>query len=263
MTRDGKLNQDARRKLKQIYHFLRLLLPVLKGISGTTEAELAQRNPLIVDVGAGKGYLGFLIYDLWLKPIGVGNLSNIEIRPELIASARELARSVDFSRMDFIQSTIDEAETKLKSSPALVTALHACDTATDEAITLGIRSGAHAIAVVPCCQAEVARLLSKVKLEDPGLWQLWRHPMHAREFGSHLTNVIRGLVLESHGYQVTVTELAGWEHSLKNELILAQKPSRETPETKAAVTVAKDRLAALLNDFPIVPALVRANLNPG
>ncbi len=251
MTRDGKLNQDARRKLKQIYHFLRLLLPVLKEISADGS------SPQIVDVGAGKGYLGFLIYDLWIKPTGLGSLLNIEIRPELVTSARELARSMEFTQMEFFQSSIGEAKGNLKTPPALVTALHACDTATDEAIALGIQSGSHAIAVVPCCQAEVARLLTKVKLEDPGLWQLWRHPMHAREFGSHLTNVIRGLVMEASGYQVTVTELSGWEHSLKNELILGVKPSRETPETKKAVENARTRLSALLKDFPIQQALIR------
>lgn len=250
LTRDGKLNQDARRKLKQIYHFLRLLLPVLKAHT--------QEDSLIVDVGAGKGYLGFLIYDLWLKPTGLGSLTNIEIRGDLVETTNTLARQMGFTRLETIQSAIRDADSKLSGKvPSLVTALHACDTATDDAILMGLRSQSSAIAVVPCCQAEVARLLTKTKLDDPGLWQLWRHPHHAREFGSHLTNVIRALVLETHGYEVTVTELAGWEHSLKNELILALKPTRETVETKKATENAKTRLKSILKNFPIEPTLVR------
>ena len=78
--------------------------------------------------------------------------------------------------------------------------------------------------LVPCCQAEVASILKKNKgrqLAKNVLVELWRHPIHTREFGSHVTNVLRCLQLEAHGYQVTVTELVGWEHSMKNELIVA------------------------------------------
>jgi hypothetical protein len=78
--------------------------------------------------------------------------------------------------------------------------------------------------LVPCCQAEVAAVLKKNKgrqLAKNVLVELWRHPIHTREFGSHVTNVLRCLQLEAHGYQVTVTELVGWEHSMKNELIVA------------------------------------------
>jgi hypothetical protein len=78
--------------------------------------------------------------------------------------------------------------------------------------------------LVPCCQAEVATVLRKNKGKDLGksaLTEIWRHPIHTREFGSQVTNVLRCLQLEAHGYQVTVTELVGWEHSMKNELIVA------------------------------------------
>ncbi|MFH2091972.1 MAG: SAM-dependent methyltransferase, partial [Pseudomonadota bacterium] len=81
------------------------------------------------------------------------------------------------------------------------------------------------IVVVPCCQAEVATLLRKNKqktLAGNSLTEIWRHSLHTREFGSLVTNVLRCLQLEAHGYQVTVTELVGWEHSMKNELIIAQ-----------------------------------------
>ncbi len=90
------------------------------------------------------------------------------------------------------------------------------------------------MALVPCCQAEVAAHLRKNKASQLGktsLVEMWRHPLHTREFGSQLTNVLRCLQLEAHGYQVTVTELVGWEHSMKNELIIAKKHQRSNPKS--------------------------------
>jgi hypothetical protein len=128
----------------------------------------------------------------------------------------------------------------------MVTALHACDTATDDAIRFALRHEAKTIALVPCCQAEVARLLEG---RTGPLRQLWRHPIQRREFGAHVTNVIRGLVLEAHGYKVRVTELTGLEHSLKNELILAERHQRSNLQ-------AKGELKRLIDQLGVQPALL-------
>jgi hypothetical protein len=127
----------------------------------------------------------------------------------------------------------------------VVTALHACNTATDDAIDFALKKKAKHIVLVPCCQAEIAAVLRKNKGKDLGrsaLTEIWRHPIHTREFGSQITNVLRCLQLESHGYQVTVTELVGWEHSMKNELIIAtyknlprRRPSERLREVLAEV----------------------------
>jgi hypothetical protein len=106
------------------------------------------------------------------------------------------------------------------------------------------------VAVVPCCQAEVARQLGEARAPAPLLAPLFEHPWHRREFGSHLTNVIRALVLEAHGYRVTVTELAGWEHSLKNELIMGRR-------LRSRDDAARQRLDALLAATGVRPKLVR------
>ena len=127
----------------------------------------------------------------------------------------------------------------------VVTALHACDTATDDAIAFGLRKQARFMVLVPCCQAEVAACLREHKalaLSRTPLAELWRHPLHTREMGSQVTNVLRCLYLEAMGYQVTVTELVGWEHSMKNELILA----RCTGQRKRS---AAERLRAILAEF--------------
>jgi hypothetical protein len=88
-----------------------------------------------------------------------------------------------------------------------------------------LTKNAQHIVLVPCCQAEVASVLRANKsqqLANP-LAEIWRHPIHTREFGSHITNVLRCLQLQAHGYDVSVTELVGWEHSMKNELIIASR----------------------------------------
>lgn len=222
LTRDGKLNQDTRRKLKQVYHLYNFIEPLL--------AELAAdgQDYCVADHGAGKSYLGFILYDLFLKAREQGHIHGIETRPELVQKSRELAEKLGFARMGFLNLSVEEsiATPELPARVDLVTALHACNTATDDAIRFALAKQARFIVLVPCCQAEVAATLRQHKNESfskTPLSELWRHPIHTREFGSHLTNVLRCLLLQARGYQVTVTELVGWEHSMKNELIIASK----------------------------------------
>ena len=149
--------------------------------------------------------------------------------------------------MQFVNASVSQAtaDQRLPEQVDMVTALHACDTATDDAIAFGLTKQAQYMALVPCCQAEVAACLRQDKalqLARTPLAELWRHPLHTREMGSQITNVMRCLYLESQGYQVTVTELVGWEHSMKNELILAHR----TGQKKRS---AGDRLLALLAEL--------------
>ena len=238
LTRDGRLNQDSRRKLKQVYHLYqfieKLLLELGDGIR-------------VADHGAGKSYLGFILYDLYFRTRPDGWIYGIETRQELVQRSQALAAQLGFARMSFLPMSVAEAtgSSALPERIDMVTALHACDTATDDAIRFGLQKKARCMVLVPCCQAELARLLSANKALSLGrtpLAELWRHPLHTREMGSQLSNVLRCLYLEAWGYQVTVTELVGWEHSLKNELILA----RYTGQQRQA---AAHRLRALLAEF--------------
>lgn len=221
LTRDGKMNQDSRRKLKQVYHLYQFIEPLLD--------EIRQDHPdiTLVDHGAGKSYLGFILYDLFFKSLGdKSHIYGIETRDELVAKSRELAQRLNFPGMSFLNLSVAESieSPLLPEKVDIVTALHACNTATDDAIRFALAKQAKFIVLVPCCQAEVAAVLRKNKgraLGKSALTEIWRHPIHTREFGSQLTNVLRCLQLEAHGYQVTVTELVGWEHSMKNELIIA------------------------------------------
>ena len=242
VTRDGHLNADARRKLKQIRHLVTLLRPAVD------DALARHPDAVVVDCGAGKSYLGALLYELVLGPAGHGELVAIEARPEL--SEQAAARAARFGQDRFKLVTGAIANAPLAHKPNVVTALHACDTATDDALALAIANGSDHVAVVPCCQAEVARQLERSHPDDAVLAALFAHALHRREFGSHLTNVVRALALEAHGYKVTVTELVGWEHSAKNELILGKRVNRYD-------RAARDTLRALLARFAIEPAIVR------
>lgn len=241
LTREGKLNQDSRRKLKQVYHLFQFIEKLLLELPGT-DAGIT-----LADHGAGKSYLGFIIYDLFFKAQQAGHIYGIETRSELVQKSRDLAIKLGFDRMSFLNLTVAESASagELPARIDVVTALHACDTATDDAIAFGLQKQARFMVLVPCCQAEVARCLSQHKalsLSRTPLAELWRHPLHARELGSQITNVLRCLYLEASGYQVTVTELVGWEHSMKNELIIARHTGR--PKRASA-----QRLQALLDEF--------------
>lgn len=230
LTRDGKMNQDSRRKIKQVAHLFQFIEPLLQ--------EVLQRKPSLnlVDHGAGKSYLGFILYDLFFKQQAVDSqVYGIETRDELVQKSRALADQLGFAGMSFLNLSVADSITSsaLPAEVDVVTALHACNTATDDAIHFALAKRAQHIVLVPCCQAEVAAVLRKHKgkmLANP-LAEIWRHPIHTREFGSHVTNVLRCLQLESHGYQVSVTELVGWEHSMKNELIIASY--KDLPRRKA------------------------------
>ncbi|HNN45354.1 MAG TPA: SAM-dependent methyltransferase [Azospira sp.] len=241
LTRDGAMNQDSRRKLKQVYHLFNFIEPLL------VDAQQANPDIHLVDHGAGKSYLGFILYDLFFKDRAPGStVWGIETRDELVTRSRELAARLGFGGMKFLNLSVADSIV----SPALperidvVTALHACNTATDDAIRFALAKRAKTIVLVPCCQAEVAATLRKHKATAlaSALGEVWRHPIHTREFGSHLTNVLRCLQLQAHGYEVTVTELTGWEHSMKNELIIAV--DRKLPTRKPA-----ERLSELLATF--------------
>jgi hypothetical protein len=241
LTRDGKLNQDSRRKLKQVYHLVNFIEPLLQDVL------TKQDNPTLVDHGAGKSYLGFILYDLLLKQLLQGQVIGIETRADLVEKSKALAEECGFDRMRFEHLSVAESmvSANIPDKVDIVTALHACNTATDDAIQFGLKKQAQYIVLVPCCQAEVAEVMRKNKaqsLSQTPLSEIWRHPIHTREFGSQITNVLRCLQLESAGYNVTVTELVGWEHSMKNELIIAKYTGQKRKN-------ARERLDAILEEL--------------
>jgi len=240
LTRDGKMNQDSRRKLKQVYHLYQFIEPLMQAAQHHTEQQ--QADITLVDHGAGKSYLGFILYDLYFKSrTGNSHIYGIETRDELVSRSQELATRLGFSGMSFLNLSVAQSinTDALPEKINIVTALHACNTATDDAIEFALKKKADYIVLVPCCQAEVAATLKKNKsaaIRSNPMSELWRHPLHTREFGSQLTNVLRCLQLEAHGYHVSVTELVGWEHSMKNELIIATNKNLPRQQARQRLT---------------------------
>lgn len=257
LTRDGKLNQDSRRKLKQVYHLYQFIEPLLNTL------QEDHTDICLVDHGAGKSYLGFILYDLFFKAgqaTSKAHIYGIETRDELVQKSAELAQRLDFPGMSFLNLSVADSITskELPEQVDMVTALHACDTATDDAIQFALKKKARFMVLVPCCQAEVAAELRKNKgdaVRHNPLSEMWRHPIHTREFGSQITNVLRCLQLEAHGYQVRVTELVGWEHSMKNELIIAEYKGlpAKRPAERLAEVLKTTGLESLQRRFFVTP----------
>ena len=253
LTRDGQMNQDSRRKLKQVYHLCQFIEPLLNQI---------EHSSTIVDHGAGKSYLGFILYDLYLKTSqNQSTIIGIETREELVKKSKDLAFKLGFERMKFLSlSVADSITSKLVPDTVdMVTALHACDTATDDAISFALEKKAKFVVLVPCCQAEVASLLRKNKIKDLSrthLTEIWRHSLHTREFGAHITNVLRCMQLEAHGYQVTVTELVGWEHSMKNELIIAELKNKPVKKMANKIESILDEIGLTELKYRYIPKIL-------
>src|SRR5690606_34100652 len=138
---DGKLNQDSRRKLKQVYHLHQFIEPLM------SEVIDAKGDLSLVDHGAGKSYLGFILYDLFLKSRESGHVYGIESRQELVERSRALAERLGFARMSFLDLTVEQSTTSpdLPEKVDIVTALHACNTATDDAIRFALAKQARFI----------------------------------------------------------------------------------------------------------------------
>ncbi len=244
LTRDGKMNQDSRRKIKQVLHLVQFIEPIIQSVT-------AQKGTFqLIDFGSGKSYLGFMLYDLVAKLLSTPfNIIGIDVRSELVDYCQNLAQKLNFEHMSFYHLSAEESlfAPELPKNIDIVTALHACNTATDDAIKFALEKNVEHLILVPCCQAELASMFNKNKsesLKNSYFTALWKYPIHTREFGSHITNVLRCLYLESKGYDVTVTELVGWEHSLKNELIIANKMPHPGKMAKA-----QNQLKSLLEEF--------------
>ena len=158
LTREGKLNQDSRRKLKQVYHLCQFIEGPLKSLRESKTAPGARLT--LADHGAGKSYLGFILYDLYFKGVldvaaspVQGHIYGIETRAELVASSRALAERLGFPGMSFLNLSVADsvASAELPEQIDIVTALHACDTATDDAIDFALQKKAQALVLVPCC----------------------------------------------------------------------------------------------------------------
>lgn len=208
---DGKVLAASQDKFRQISKMVEIFAPLIH--------ELAARTPRIVDMGAGKGYLDFALFD-YLKSEGKAvEVVGVEMRPKLVEDGNRLAEKSGFAGLSFVPASILDYDA---SGADAVIALHACDTATDDAIFKGISAGAELIAVAPCCHKQVRRQM-EAGASDNRLEFLLRHGTFMEKQAEMVTDGLRSLLLEASGYRTKVFEFVSDAHTPKNNLIVAQK----------------------------------------
>ncbi len=282
-TDDEKIRADARDKWKQINKFVEILAGLIESSTLKDKKDLR-----IVDMGSGKGYLTFALYDYLANssppyksgvpagasPSGVDvvgvaealrgrggsqlenqaepaiQITGIEQRPELVSFCNDLARSGGFDGLNFIEGTI--ADTELDNVNILI-ALHACDTATDDALYKGIKANAAIIVAAPCCHKEI-----KKQMKPPDLLSgILKHPVMLERTAETITDGIRSMLLESRGYKTKMFEFVATEHTPKNNLLVATrkgdrvdtgKSDEQIQAVKELFGIHEQRLDALLSD---------------
>lgn len=232
--KDGQVRNDAQDKFRQINKMVEIFEPLIQAL----KAE----KPRIVDMGAGKGYLDFALYDYLTTRAGRAvDIVGVELRPALVEAGNVLADESGFSGLRFEAGSILDYDA---SGADAVIALHACDTATDDAIYQGIRAGADLIAVAPCCHKQVRRQMAAGSADDR-LDFLLRHGTFLEKQAEMVTDGLRALLLEASGYRTKIFEFVSDAHTPKNNLIVAQKGGAESRQA------ALDQIAAVKTMFGI------------
>jgi SAM-dependent methyltransferase len=209
--KEGNVYKHAQDKYRQINHYIEILSTLIKEVP-------AEHLKKVTDMGSGKGYLTFALYDyltnvLHLQPEVVG----VEFRPDLVALCNKIAQDNKFSKLHFVEGSIEQYDS---SDTNILIALHACDTATDDAIYKGITAHADLIVVAPCCHKQIRREIEKHKVRNE-LGFLTKHGIFLERQAEMVTDGIRALVLEYFGYKTKVFEFISDAHTPKNVMITA------------------------------------------
>lgn len=221
------------RKWKQINKFVEVFAHALEAAPRLVEAG---RNIRVVDFGSGKGYLTFAVHDHLRHTLGLAGaeVTGVELRPDLVALCRQLVADLGLQGLHF-----DEGDVRHYTPPAIdvMIALHACDTATDHAIHLGLRAGASIIMCSPCCHKQIRPQL----LSPHPLRPILQHGVHLGQEAEMLTDGLRALLLEAEGYDTQVFEFVSLEHTNKNKMILAVRRESGLPAGRREEVLAQVR----------------------
>jgi hypothetical protein len=235
----GEVKADKYDKFRQVDKFIEILHSLLES------SQLKDKNSLnVADLGSGKSYLTFAVYNYLNNKLGINTLVNgIEQRPDLVEVSNNAAEEVGFSGLKFTSSSINEF--KLKNAD-IVIALHACDTATDDAIAKALKSNAAIIILAPCCQKYVRKNINVPE----SLKGVFKHGILEEHLSSFVTDGLRALVLESYGYDTKIFEFISGEHTSKNIMITAVKHEySEDSFLEKTVEIEKMKSQFGLNDF--------------
>ena len=219
---DFSLRKDMQDKYRQINKYIEIIDALIK--------QTALPDPFhLVDMGSGKGYLTFAVYDYLVNTLHLHpEMTGIELRAELADKCNLTAQKAGFDKLTFRSGTIETAS--LESVDVLI-ALHACDTATDEALFRGIQSGASLIIVAPCCHKQIRRQMNPVG--DLNL--ILKHGILLERQAELLTDGIRAAILEAYGYKTKVFEFISTEHTPKNVMITGIKGEKDEKKHRLIV----------------------------
>ena len=215
---DGQLVPAMARKFKQINKFVEVLDHALMASPLKAQAHIR-----VADFGSGKGYLTFAVHHHLRHTLGRDAVvTGVELRPDLVQLCNKAAEKLGLAGLHFELGDVRE---RAAAPLDIMIALHACDTATDHAIHLGIRSGAALVICSPCCHKQL-----RPQLESPGVMApMLKHGIHLGQQAEMLTDSLRALLLEAHGYDTQVFEFVSLEHTSKNKMILAVKRAQALP----------------------------------
>ncbi len=218
MTHDGRIKADMQRKYKQINEFLRL-------VDETASFSTWVDSPInIVDFGCGSGHLTFAMYFYLREVLGLdAYVTGVDIKSELMGQLQAKSEAMGWNQLKFQTGYISDYKTD--APPDVVIALHACDTATDDALAKGIGWGSKIIVCAPCCQHELQAQMAKVELPDP-LVSIFQDGIFFERMGDILTDTFRATILRIMGYRTDVTQFVPIEHTARNLMIRAVKTSQ-------------------------------------
>lgn len=210
---DGVVFKNGQDKYKQINQYIEILSSLIK------EFPVGTINK-VVDMGSGKGYLTFALYDYLLNHLQKTNVVGVEFRKDMVDLCNAIASKANFDQLSFVEGTIDSYNS---GDINLLIALHACDTATDDAIYKGIKANAELIVVAPCCHKQIRREIEKNKAQND-LNFLTKHGIFLERQAEMVTDGLRALILEYFGYKTKVFEFVSDVHTPKNVLVVGIKP---------------------------------------
>jgi hypothetical protein len=213
-TFDGVVKKDMQDKFRQINHYIEI-------IDGIVKHNTNGKDISVADMGSGKGYLTFALYDfLTHNKTLKATVYGVEMRDDLINTCSSIAKKCNYSNLHFIKGTIQEATVPPTD---MLIALHACDTATDDAIYQGIKNDAAIIVVAPCCHKQIRKQMAPQNV----LNTITQHGILLERQAEMVTDTIRALLLEAHGYKTKVFDFISTAHTPKNVMIAAVKSKVE------------------------------------
>ena len=224
-TREGKITADMQHKFKQIYKYAEIVESLIKPMKFDGTVHIA-------DMGAGKGYLTFALYELLTQRLNLDvDIKGVEIRPDLVLKINEIIKSSDLKGMEFVESSIEAYHPEKLD---VLIALHACNTATDDAIASGIKAGAELIVCAPCCHKQIRQEMERSGRFDA----ITRYGIFLERQAVMVTDTIRALILEYFGYKTQVMEFIEMEHTPKNVLLVGRRTSKGTKDPKILQQIA-------------------------